>query len=87
MNQKTLIAIVAVAIIAIAAIAAAVLLTNGNGDKDTKDVQIIVSDVTVEAGSAVDFDVKVTPSSIKPTITPANTDVYSYIDGKITGLK
>ena len=88
MNRNTLIAIVAVAIVAVVAIAAAVMLT-GNGEKQSESIQITISDVSVEAGASVGFDVKVTPSEYakKYTVTPANTDVYSYSDGKVFGLK
>ena len=88
MNRNTLIAIAAVAIVAVVAIAAAVMLT-GNGEKQSESIQITISDVSVEAGASVGFDVKVTPSEYakKYTVTPANTDVYSYSDGKVFGLK
>ena len=90
MQRNTLIAVLAVAIVAVAIAAAAFILLSGNNDKPDAptDVTITVSGVDIEVGEEAEIKYTVTPSSYasRAVVTPANTTVYSYANGKVTGL-
>lgn len=85
--DKKIIAIIAV--VAVVVIAAAAVFAMSGDETPSGDIDIQVSNISVEAGETCGIEVKVTPSkySDKVVITPASTDIYSYQDGVISGLK
>ena len=89
MEKKTIAIAAIAAIIIIAAAAAVILMNNGNGGDDKSSIQIAASDITVSAGDSAELKVTVTPSKYQKdlVITPANTDIYSFDNGIVHGLK
>ena len=87
MNTK-IIAIVAVVAIIIIGIGVYVAF-NGNGGSDKESITLDTDDMTLGVGDSAPLSIKVTPSTMEGQVEviPSDSDVFSYEDGTVKGLK